>query len=334
MQTGLRIAPPTSKKEDVVARVIRIHENGGPSVLRLESDEVGAPGPGEVRLLQHAVGINAVDAMVREGSYPMALPAIPGFEGAGVIDSVGEGVTGFSPGDRVAYFFAEGGYATEKLSATTPLVHLPDDIGDETAGAFLAKGLTAWMGLRALHPLRSGETALVLGASGSVGSILSRWATVLGATVIGVAGSESKLEKVRAGAAHALLADDPDADRKIRDIAPDGVDVVYDFVGRATFGIAAGAIRDGGVIAAIGQASGQAPVTADLSRRGVTIRGGGTPQYVRGPTVEPATSELWAAYRSGTFADLEIVRYPFDQIPRAHADLAARRLEGIPVAIV
>lgn len=317
-----------------MAKVIRIRANGGPSVLHVETDEVGAPGSGKVRLVQEAVGINAVDAMVREGLYPMTLPAIPGFEGAGVIDSVGAGVTGFAAGDRVAYFFAEGGYATEKLSATAPLVHLPDDISSEVAGAFLAKGLTAWMGLRALHSLKSGETVLVLGASGSVGSILSRWATALGANVIGVAGSESKLEKVRAGAAHALLASDPEATRKIRDIAPNGVDVVYDFVGQATFNLAAAAIKDGGVLAAIGQASGQPPIPAELARRGVEIRGGGTPQYVRGPTVEPATSELWAAYRSGVFADLEVVRYPFDEIARAHADLAGRRLEGIPVAIV
>jgi len=317
-----------------VAKVFRIHENGGPSVLSLETDDVGAPGRGEVRLIQHAVGINAVDALVREGLYPMKLPAIPGFEGAGVIDSVGAGVTGFAVGDRVAYFFAEGGYATGKLSATAPLVHIPEDIRTDIAGAFLAKGLTAWMGLRALHALTSGDTVLVLGASGSVGSILSRWATHLGATVIGVAGSPSKLDKVRAGAAHALLASDPEAERKIRDIAPDGVDVVYDFVGQATFALAAGAIKDGGVIATIGQASGQPPVPADLARRGVEIRGGGTPQYVRGPTVETATNELWAPCRSGVFADLAIVRYPFEEIARAHADLAARRLEGIPVAIV
>lgn len=317
-----------------MAKVIRIRENGGPDVLRIETEKVGAPGAGEVRLVQQAVGINAVDALVREGRYPMALPAIPGFEAAGMIDAVGAGVTGFSVGDRVAYFFAEGGYATEKLSATAPLVHLPDDVSAETAAAFLAKGLTAWMGLRALHSLRSGDDVLVLGASGSVGSILSRWATSLGANVIGVAGSASKLGKVRAGSAHALLAGDPEAVARIREIAPRGVDVVYDFVGNATFGLAASAIKDGGVIAAIGQASGQPPIPADLARRGVEIRGGGTPQYVRGPTVSVATNELWDAYRSGTFDDLDVVRYPFDEMARAHADLAARRLEGLPVAIV
>jgi NADPH:quinone reductase len=317
-----------------MANVIRIHETGGPEVLRVEAEQVGEPGRGEVRLRQEAVGINAVDALVRQGLYPMPLPAIPGFEAAGVIDAVGEGVSDFAPGDRVAYFFAEGGYATEKLTSTAPLVRLPDDISTEMAGAFLAKGLTAWMGLRALYAVKAGDRVFVLGASGSVGSILSRWAKALGAEVVGVAGSASKLDKVRAGATHALLATDPDAAKKIRDIAPDGVDVVYDFVGAATFGLAVAAIRDGGTIAAIGQASGQPSGAAALAQRGVEIRGGGTPQYVNGQTVTTATDALWDVVRSGIFADLPIVRYAFGDIARAHADLAARRLEGIPVAIV
>ncbi len=316
-----------------MAKVIRIHQNGGPEVLRIESQQVGPPGSGEVRLAQQTIGINAVDALVREGRYPMQLPAVPGFEAAGTIDAVGAGVDGFSPGDRVAYFFDQGGYATEKLVSTSPLVRLPSDINFETAGAFLAKGLTAWMGLRALHQLAAGDKVLVLGASGSVGSIISRWAKALGATVIGVAGSESKLEKVRAGSSHALLAGAAGAIGTIREIAPEGVDVVYDFVGSATFSLAAAAIRDGGIIAAIGQASGQPAIPADLAQRGVQMRGGGTPQYVRGPKIVTATNELWDAYRSGVFRDLEVVRYPFDEIARAHADLAARRLEGIPVAI-
>lgn len=119
-----------------MAKVFRIHENGGPSVLCLEIEEVGAPGPGEVRLIQHAVGINAVDALVREGLYPMTLPAIPGFEGAGVIDSVGAGVTGFAVGDRVAYFFAEGGYATGKLAWHT-VPDLPEAVVAGREGVYL-----------------------------------------------------------------------------------------------------------------------------------------------------------------------------------------------------
>lgn len=318
-----------------MVKVIRIHENGDPSVLRVEAGEVGAPGPGEVRLVQEAVGINFVDGMVREGLYPQPLPAIPGFEAAGVIAAIGSGVTAFAPGDRVGYFFAAGAYTHERIIAPAPLVRLPDDISTATAATFLAKGLTAWMGLRALHPLRAGETALVLGASGGVGAILSRWAKSLGATVIGVAGSPGKIGGVQAGSTHALFAGDPDILDKLRAMAPGGVDVVYDLVGQATFDLAVAAVRTGGTIATIGAASGQPrPDASHLAQRNVAIKGGSTPQCVRGPTVAIASSELWQAIRQGLFADLRIVQYHFADVVRAHADMRDRQLEGLPVLMV
>jgi len=318
-----------------MARKIEIRTTGTPAVLREVETEVGLPGAGQVRLVQTAIGINYVDVMVRQGLYPMRLPATPGFEAAGVIDAVGPGVTGFTAGDRVAYFFVEGAYATASLVPVEALVRLPDDISDEVAATFLAKGLTAWMGLHALHSLKSGEIALVLGASGSVGSILSRWARSLGATVIGVAGSAGKLASVAAGADHAFVADDPALLDKVRAIAPVGVDVVYDFVGRATFPLAVACVRDGGLIATIGAASGQAPPAADqLRTRGIQLRGGGTPQYVRGETVVAATTQLWDAIRAGVFADLPAARYTFDRIAVAHEEMEARRLTGLPVASI
>lgn len=152
--------------------------------------------------------------------------------------------------------------------------------------------------------------------------------------MIGVSGSRNKLAKVEAGATHALLASDPEIAAKVRPIAPDGVDVVYDFVGQATFALGAAAIRDGGVVAAIGAASGQAvPHAEQLSSRGVRIGGGGTPQSVRGATVPIATAEPWDAVRADLFSDLVVVRYPFDAIARAHADMDARLLSGSPVLI-
>ncbi|AHI26338.1 quinone oxidoreductase [Komagataeibacter xylinus E25] len=318
-----------------MAKVIRIHENGGPSVLRVENAEVGAPGPGEVRLIQQAIGINFVDGMIREGNFPLPPPTIPGFEAAGIVESVGPGVSDFAPGERVGYFFIPGAYATERDVPTAPLIHLPEDISTETSAVFLVKGLTAWMGLRPLHHLAADETALVLGASGGVGSVLSRWARALGAKVIGVAGSASKMDIAEAGSDHALLAGDPQIVEKIRAIAPKGVDVVYDLVGAATFEVATATIRDGGTIATIGAASGQPqPLSEDLVKRGVEVKGGGVPQLIQGPTAATATSELWTAIRDGVFADLHVVRYPFADIVRAHEDMAHRRFEGLPVLIV
>jgi len=309
--------------------VIRMHATGAPSVLVAEQLEAGAPGPGEVRLRQHAIGVNHVDTMVRDGRLPMPLPAIPGFEGAGTIDAVGPGV-GLRVGQRAAYFFAAGAYACERLVPARSLVPLPDDIGDAQAAAFLAKGLTAWMGLRALVQLEAGQTVLVLGASGGVGAIMARLARTLGATVIGVAGSIAKLEQVKSGAHHALHAGDPEALAKLRAIAPDGVDVVYDFVGRAVETLALGAVRDGGAIVAIGAASGQPQFAPDeLARRSVRVVAGSTPQHA---TAE-AAGELFAAIRAGLFDDLPIVRYPLAEAAQAHADIAARTREGLAILI-
>jgi NADPH2:quinone reductase len=317
-----------------MTEIIRIHEHGAPGVLRRETLEVGMPGPGQVRLRQEAIGLNYVDTMLRDGRYPAPLPLVPGFEGAGIVDAVGPQVDGIRAGDRVGYFFAPDAYAAERLIDAQALIPLPADIGSERAAAFLAKGLTAWTGLRALHALRAGETILVQGASGGVGAILSRWARALGATVIGVAGSPSKLDKVRAGAHHALLAGDPGFLQKLHALAPGGVDVVYDFVGQAVLDLTLGALRDGGSLLTIGAASGQArPDPALLARRGISVRGGSTAQYVSGPALARASAELFQAMRDGLFEDLALVRYPLGDAVRAHQDIGLRRIDGLPVLV-
>lgn len=313
--------------------VIRIERTGAPAVLQLAEAGVGAPGPGQVRLRQEAIGVNFVDTMVRSGIYPMPLPAVPGFEGAGVVEAVGPGV-GLEPGRRVAYYFAAGAYAGERLVDAAALVPLPDDIDTTRAAAFLAKGLTAWMGLRALYRLQPGQTVLVQGASGNVGAILSRWARALGATVIGVAGSAARLDKVRQGAQHALAADDPEVMARLAALAPGGVDVVFDFVGQAVSGLTLAALRDGGAIVAIGAASGQPRFDqAELARRRIAVHAGGTPQYVTAQNAGDAAAELFQAMRAGWFDDLPIVRHPLAQAVRVHEDIERRALDGLAVLI-
>lgn len=214
------------------------------------------------------------------------------------------------------------------------LIKLPDDLCTVNAATFLAKGFTAWMGLRALHQLRSGEVVLVQGASGGVGSILSRWAKALGATVIGVAGSQEKLAKVRAGAHHALYSGDPAFLDKVREIAPQGADVVFDLVGQHTWSLSLGAIRDGGEIIAIGAASGQPNVDgALLERRAISVKGGGVPQFVNMRTVGAASAELFDAIRSGTFADIDAVHFELREAAAAHRAIEKRTLQGLPVLI-
>lgn len=317
-----------------MARVIRIDEVGAPQVLRLVQEDVGMPGPGQVRITQDAIGVNFVDTLVRNGSYPMVLPAVPGFEGAGTITDIGPGAGEFAVGDRVGYFFDAGAYASERLIAAESLLEIPDDICTFTAATFLAKGFTAWMALRALHRLEPGETVLVTGASGSVGSILSRWAKALGATVIGVAGSREKLAKVRAGAHHAFHAGDAALGDKVRALAPNGVDVLFDLVGQASSDLAARAMRDGGDVVAIGTASGGAlSVPSELAQRGIHVKRGGTPEFVNGATIDAASTELFSLIRSGVFRDLDVVHFELAEAARAHQAIEKRTLGGIPLLV-
>lgn len=313
--------------------VIRMDATGTPSVLQPVRATVGDPGPGQVRLRQQAIGVNYLDTMMRDGRFPTPLPAVPGFEGAGTIMAAAPD-TGLRAGQRVAYFFAAGAYAGERLVPAQALVALPDDIGAERAAAFLTKGLTAWMGVRALYPLRGGETVLVQGASSNVGAILSRWARALGATVIGVSGSASTLDRVRAGAHHALAATDPDFAAKLRAIAPGGVDVVFDFAGQAVFEQSLAALRDGGSHVAIGAPSGKPQADPGLlARRGIRLLGGATAQYVTPANAAAVADELFQAMRDGLFDDLPVRRYPLAQAALVHQEIGERRLDGLAVLL-
>lgn len=316
-----------------MTKVVKFHRHGPPSVLQVEDEQVGAPGPGQVRLRHEAIGVNFIDTAFRSGSFPMPVPAVAGVQGAGIVEAIGSGVTGLSPGDRVGYLFAPGSYAELRLVDAGVLVRLPDDISSETAAAIMTKGLTAWMAVHALHRLRPGEIVLVQGATSGVGSLLAHWARHIGATVIGT-GSAAKLSGISGAVDHALASDDPDLAAKIRAIAPNGVDVVYEFVGRATFEASAAAVRDGGAIITIGAASGPPDVNqAQLAARGVRVAGGSAAQSVTGKVLADASAELFDLVRKRVFGTIEIARYPLAEAARAHEDIAARRREGFPILV-
>jgi NADPH2:quinone reductase len=266
------------QRKQNMTTVVRVHKYGPPSVLKVEDEQLGAPASGQVRLRQEPMGVNFVDTAFRDGTFGVPLPFVPGVEAAGVVEAVGPGVTDLAVGDRVGYFFAPGGYASVRLIDASALIKLPVDISTEQAATVMAKGLRAWMGLRAIHQLKANETVLVQGASGGVGAIISRCAKALGATVIGTAGTAEKQEQIAGAVDHALRSDDPERAARIRALAPNGVDVVYEFVGRATFASSVAAVRDGGTILTIGAASGQPSMDqALLAGRGIRVRGGGMP---------------------------------------------------------
>lgn len=240
---------------------IRVHEHGGPEVLRWEAVEVPAPGPGEVRIRHTAVGLNFIDVYYRTGLYPApSLPFVPGAEGAGVVEETGPGVTEFKPGDRVAYAGTGlGSYAEERVIVADRLVKLPDGIDDTTAAAMMLKGMTAQYLLRRTFRGEAGNTILIHAAAGGVGKIVCQWAKHLGATVIGTVGSDEKAEQVRQlGADHVIVYSREDFVARTREITDGrGVDVVYDSVGKATFLKSLDCLRPLGMMVSFGQSSGK-----------------------------------------------------------------------------
>ncbi|MGA8586287.1 MAG: quinone oxidoreductase [Roseiarcus sp.] len=240
-------------------RAIRIHQPGGPEVMRLEEVELPPPGKGEVRLRQRAIGVNYMDVYQRTGFYAQAsLPFTPGGEGAGDVVEVGPEVTGLKPGDRVVYSGATGGYADERNIEARLLFKLPKSISYETAAAMMLKGLTAQYLLRQTYRVKEGDTMLVHAAAGGVGLILCQWGKALGATVIGCVGSAEKAALAKkAGAKHTILYRDEDFPKRVDEITKGAkCHVAYDGVGKATFPASLDCLRPFGMFVSFGSASG------------------------------------------------------------------------------
>jgi NADPH:quinone reductase len=240
---------------------VRVHKAGGPEVLTFEEADLPAPGQGQLRVKQRAIGINYIDTYFRAGAYPPAggYPFILGNEGAGDVVAVGPGVTEFKVGDRVAAVFALGGYAAERIVPVDRAVKLPDNISHEQAAGMMLKGMTAEYLLRRTFKVEKGQTILVHAAAGGVGQILCQWGKHLGATVIGTVGSRDKADLARQnGAAHTILYKDEDFVAKVKEITGGKLcDVVYDGVGKTTFPASLDCIRPLGMFVSYGAASGQ-----------------------------------------------------------------------------
>lgn len=239
---------------------LRIHETGGPEVLRVEHYDPGLPGAGEVLVRHEAIGLNYIDIYHRSGLYPLPeLPAIIGMEGAGVVESIGSGVTGLNLGDRVAYAGSPpGAYAERRCLPAHRLIKLPEAIATAQAAAIMLKGMTARYLLFGCYPVKMGDTILIHAAAGGVGSLVCQWAHHLGATVIGTVGSEEKAAyALERGCDHPVLYQKEDFVEKVMALTSGkGVDVVYDSVGQATFERSLRCLRPLGTMVSFGQASG------------------------------------------------------------------------------
>lgn len=324
------------------SRAIRIDAFGGPEQMRLVDTEVGEPGPGEIRIRHHAVGLNYIDVYQRTGLYPNALPLQLGMEGAGIVEAVGERVTHLSPGDRVAYASAPpGSYCELRVMPAKCVVQLPDGIDFETGAAMMLKGLTAQYLLRQTLPaggLQAGDWVLFHAAAGGVGLIACQWARALGLNLIATAGGAAKCElALQHGAAHAIDYRSEDFVARVRDITGGaGVKVVYDSVGADTFMQSLDCLAPFGLLANFGSASGK-PAPLDV---GVLSKNS---LYVTRPTLfthiatrertQAMADDLFAVVQSGEVRIRIDQRYPLAEVARAHRDLEARATTGCTVLL-
>ncbi|ODR98701.1 quinone oxidoreductase [Methyloceanibacter methanicus] len=245
-----------------MTHVIRVHDYGGPDVLEWEEAEIGDPGPGEIRIEQTAIGLNFIDAYMRSGLYPQdALPFIPGTEGAGIVTALGEGVRTLKVGRGVAYAGQVGSYAQERLIDADRVVRIPDGVSDEVAAAVMLKGMTAQYLLRQIFKVGPKTTLLFHAAAGGVGTIACQWAASLGATVIGTVSSAGKALIARShGCTHVINYLEEDFVAKVRAYTKgEGVDVVYDSVGKETFPGSLDCLKRRGLWVSFGQSSGPVP---------------------------------------------------------------------------
>ncbi|MEZ4362758.1 MAG: quinone oxidoreductase [Kofleriaceae bacterium] len=321
-----------------MTHAVRIHQHGGPEALSWDAVEVGAPGPGEVRLRQTAVGVNFIDVYHRTGLYPVpALPCCLGSEGAGVVEAVGEGVRDVKVGMRVAYAGGLGAYAEARRYPADRLVPLPDELDDESAAALMLKGMTAEYLIRRTYPVKAGETLLVHAAAGGVGLLMCQWARALGATVIGTVSSDAKAELARAhGCAHPVVTTREDFVAVVKRLTGGaGVPVVYDSVGKDTWERSLACLRPRGLMVSFGNASGAVPPFAPSA-----LAAGGS-LFLTRPTLGhyiatreallESAHQVFALVRDGALKLAVHHRYPLRDAATAHRELEARRTTGATV---
>lgn len=249
-------------------RAIRIHEYGGPEVLRYEEVSASEPGAGEARVRIEAAGLNYIDVYHRTGLYPSAnMPFTPGREGAGVVEAIGPGVTEVNVGDRVAYATHQGSYTEVAIVPSEALVPLPDSIDTQSAATAILQGIAAHYLTRSTYPLGAGDTALVHAAAGGVGLLLIQMAKTLGARVFGTVSTPEKAQlATEAGADEVILYTQTDFEAEVKRLTDGrGVDVVYDSVAKTTFDKSLNCLRSRGYLVLFGQSSGTA-APLDLSR--------------------------------------------------------------------
>jgi NADPH2:quinone reductase len=322
-----------------MAHAIRIHQNGGPEVMKWEPVEVGAPGAGQIKLRHRAVGLNYIDTYHRSGLYKMELPAVIGSEGAGEVIALGQGVSDVKVGDRVAYASQPGAYSQERLIAADRVVKVPDSIDDKTAGSMMLKGMTVRYLLRQTYKVGPGTVMLLHAAAGGIGLIACQWARHLGANIIGTVGSEEKGKLAKEnGCTHVINYRTENFVERVKAITGGkGCDVVYDAVGKDTFPGSLDCLKPFGLWVSFGNSSG--PVEPFniimLSQKGSL--------FATRPTLVTYTakredlvanaSELFDVVGKGIVKIQVNQTYALKDAAQAHRDLEARKTTGVTVLL-
>ena len=321
-----------------MSRAVQITQPGGPEQLKIADVTVGEPGPGEIRIRHHVVGLNFIDVYHRTGVYPLPLPATLGMEAAGVVEAVGPGVTHLKPGDRAAYASQPpGSYCELRVMPAKCVCKLPDAIDFDTGAAMMLKGLTAQYLLKRTQPqggLKEGDHVLFHAAAGGVGLIACQWAKAMGLQLIGTAGSDAKCALAREyGAAHMINYSKEDFLARVKEITGGkGVKVVYDSVGKDTWEKSLDCLQPFGLMASFGAASGApAPFAVGLlAAKGslYVTRQTLFSHIATRETTQAMADDLFAAVTSGKVKIRIDQRYPLEQVEQAHRDLEARKTTG------
>jgi NADPH2:quinone reductase len=322
-------------------QAIEVAEHGGPEVLNYVDRPQPSPGPGEVLIKAEAIGVNFVDTYFRSGLYPHEVPFVLGAEVAGTVAAVGDGVTSFGIGDRVACADAVGAYAEYCVAPADVVAQVPDNVGFDVAAAALLKGMTAHLLIKSVYPVQDGDTVLLHAGAGGVGLILTQWATSLGARVITTASTVEKAElSRRAGAVEVLdYPDDPQQfGAKVRSLSGGaGVAAVYDGVGKSTFDASLASLAVRGTLALFGASSGPVPPVDPqrLNAAGsVYLSRPSRPHFIRThDEFAWRTGELLDRIGDGTIEVTVSARYPLKEVARAHRDLQSRKTIGSVVLI-
>jgi NADPH2:quinone reductase len=318
-----------------MAHAIRVHKHGGPEVMQWDEVAVGTPGQGQLKLKQHAIGLNFIDVYMRSGLYPQpTMPFVLGMEGAGEVTAVGPGVTEFKAGDRVAYASPVGSYATERLVPAERMVKVPEGIDDKTAAGMMLQGMTVRYLLRKTYKVVPGTTMLFHAAAGGIGLIACQWAKHLGATLIGTAGTDEKCELAKVhGAAQCINYQKENFVERVKQITGGkGVDVVYDSIGKDTFPASLDCLKPLGLFVTFGNASGP------IEGMNPGILGAKGSLYLTRPTLNTYTAsradlvetanDLFDVVKKGVVKIKVNHTYPLKEAGQAHRDLESRKTTG------